>query len=86
MQTMQLYRLRLVREGQLSYAPVTQPYEAQQAIHALLHTLLHDRDREAAVAIALDARNRPIGAHVIGRTVWRRQQVRRLMTRRLAKP
>lgn len=25
----------------------------------------------------------PIGAHVIGRTVWRRQQVRRLMTREL---
>ena len=65
MPTIQLYSVRLVREGPLSYAPVTQPYEAQQAIRALLHTLLHDRDREAAVAIALDARNRPIGAHVI---------------------
>ena len=53
MPTIQLYSVRLVREGPLSYAPVTQPYEAQQAIRALLHTLLHDRDREAAVAIAL---------------------------------
>ncbi len=65
MQSLQLYRLRLVRESQLSYAPVTQPYEAQQAIRAMLHALLHDLDREAAVVIALDARNRPIGAHIV---------------------
>ena len=65
MQSLQLYRLRLVREGQLAYDPVTQPYEADQAIRSMLHVLLRDLDREAGVVIALDARNRPIGANIV---------------------
>ena len=65
MQSLQLYRLRLIREGTLAYGPVTHPVEAHQAIRQMARSLLGDLDREAGVVIALDARNRPIGGHVV---------------------
>ena len=65
MNSIQVYRLRLVREAQLDYAPVTQPTEAHQTIRQIVTTMLDGLDREAGIVLALDARNQPIGCHIV---------------------
>ena len=65
MNSIQVYRLRLVREAQLHYAPITQPLEAENAVRIIARRLLDGLDREAGIVLALDSRNRPIGCHVV---------------------
>jgi DNA repair protein RadC len=57
------YRLQLVRETQTRppETVVSDPTTAWQ----LLRSLLEEQDREHFVALALDARSRPIGAHTV---------------------
>lgn len=64
-QSLQLYRLHMVRDGELTYDPVTHPGEANRTIREITETLLDGLDREAGIVIALDSRNRPIGGHVV---------------------
>lgn len=65
MNSIQVYRLRLVREGQLNYDSITQPLEAENAVRIIARRLLDGLDREAGIVLALDSRNRPIGCHVV---------------------
>ncbi|MBT4496944.1 MAG: DNA repair protein RadC [Gemmatimonadetes bacterium] len=65
MNSIQVYRLRLVREAQLNYDPITQPLEAENAVRIIARRLLDGLDREAGIVLALDSRNRPIGCHVV---------------------
>jgi DNA repair protein RadC len=65
MNSIQVYRLRLVREAQLNYDPITQPLEAENAVRIIARRLLDGLDREAGVVLALDSRNRPIGCHIV---------------------
>lgn len=65
MNSIQVYRLRLVREAQLDYAPITQPLEAERTVRSIATDLLDGLDREAGVVLALDSRNRPIGCHIV---------------------
>ena len=57
----QLYRLSLVRDGDLPTETISNPNDAAAA----LGNLLTDADREHFVAVALDARNQIIGANVV---------------------
>jgi DNA repair protein RadC len=63
--TIQIYRLRLVREAQLDYAPITQPLDAEKTVRLIAAELLDGLDREAGLVLALDSRNRPIGCHIV---------------------
>jgi DNA repair protein RadC len=63
--SIQVYRLRLVREAQLDYEPITQPLEAERTVRHIATQLLDGLDREAGLVLALDSRNRPIGCHVV---------------------
>jgi DNA repair protein RadC len=63
--SIQVYRLRLVREAQLDYEPITQPLEAERTVRLIATKLLDGLDREAGLVLALDSRNRPIGCHVV---------------------
>ena len=65
MNSIQVYRLRLVREAQLNYDPITQPLEAENAVRIIARRLLDGLDREAGIVLALDSRNRPIGCYVV---------------------
>ena len=65
MNTVQMYSLRLVRETPLDYEPVTHPAQADQAVRQIAQRLLDGWDREVALVLALDARNHPIGVHVV---------------------
>jgi DNA repair protein RadC len=61
----QTYRLQLVRE-QASECHKPDPIlDRPAAVSGLLSPLLADLDREHFVVLALDARNRPIGAHTV---------------------
>ena len=63
--SLQLYRLNLIREGELVYETVSHPEEAHTAVQSITKTMLGGLDREAGIVIALDSRNRPIGGHVV---------------------
>ena len=65
MNSIQVYRLRLVREAQLDYEPITHPLAAERTVRHIATQLLDGLDREAGLVLALDARNRPIGCHVV---------------------
>ena len=60
-----MYRLQLLREEVLDYEPIQHPAEANAAIRQIAQRLLDGLDREAALVLALDARNRPIGGQVV---------------------
>jgi DNA repair protein RadC len=63
--SIQVYRLRLVREAQLDYEPITQPLAAERTVRHIATKLLDGLDREAGLILALDSRNRPIGCHIV---------------------
>jgi DNA repair protein RadC len=63
--SIQVYRLRLVREAQLDYEPITHPLAAERIVRHIATKLLDGLDREAGLVLALDSRNRPIGCHVV---------------------
>lgn len=65
MNSIQVYRLRLVREAQLDYDPITHPLAAEMIVRRIATQLLDGLDREAGLVLALDSRNRPIGCHVV---------------------
>ena len=65
MESIQMYRLQLLREEVLDYEPIQHPAEANAAIRKIAQRLLDGLDREAALVLALDARNRPIGGQVV---------------------
>ena len=64
----QHYRLQLVREGTAeapTAADLSQVLDSPAVVSQLLSPLLDGLDREHFVVLALDARNRPIGAHTV---------------------
>ena len=65
MNSIQVYRLRLVREAQLDYEPITHPLAAERIVRHIATKLLDGLDREAGIVLSLDSRNRPIGCHVV---------------------
>ena len=64
----QHYRLQLVREGATEPtlgADLSEILDSPAVVSRLLLPLLDGLDREHFVVLALDARNRPIGAHTV---------------------
>jgi DNA repair protein RadC len=57
----QTYRLQMVREESSAYGAVCSPDDLGPSLVSLLRHL----DREHMVVVALDARNQPIGCHVV---------------------
>jgi DNA repair protein RadC len=57
----QSYRLRMVRDGSETYEVVSGP----ESLGPSLIPLFDGWDREIMIAVALDARNRPIGSHIV---------------------
>jgi len=61
----QTYRLQLVRETPTEEPSPEPVLDGPEAVHRQLQPLLDGLDREHFVVLALDARNRPIGANTV---------------------
>ena len=60
-----LFRCHLVRESAAASSKTSEPITDPAALVAAVSPLFHGADREIFVALALDARNRPLGTNIV---------------------